>query len=620
MSSIGTTQALEEGLSVATSKFNTERFGALSFHPNSVSGTNIGAGTGSGTDQGYRDSDALDLPDDYDPSDNYDNFNDVDFTELDDDFEVEEDAMETDKGHPRSTASRTADTETRSRRTIVEEISQDSSESDALREKLAQMEELLRERDAELQSKAGEVSILRSNLDVKKTELVKAEEDLRMANERHRVERSAADEKMRAELEKTQVSHQFAISRMIMDGQKNAKAQTQPVVRQVAPAPSFPSVSFPSTPSVLSTPFAFNSSQPSMKSKAKGDDSFSLDVFKASQNSVSRSRSVGPRAVSFEKPKLPATQSTESVRMTRPVFGFNSDIPTQSPEEIIRDNLLASKENDYGLPQLRSINPDEEGHAPLKGSKSYNDNLQLDAITQQCYKSVLGLVQRVSVRTKGQALRDTTRLLQLSLVLDKPLHAMNTLKVLRTLMFTYEDISDEVSRGSVPFMEHDNEDAWVVRPSETSLPSTLACIEFLLLTRLARDPPTKEPVGGVVYKLKEETENLFQLEIIQVMNYVAWSQTESIHTARTFVPLIRKGIFEEMIRFQTTRNNFRHLRLLLDILDIVSREVECCKLLMGWRVSQQAWGNVFKFMSTLIGLLGTKSESLEKLAVQRCAA
>jgi hypothetical protein len=249
------------------------------------------------------------------------------------------------------------------------------------------------------------------------------------------------------------------------------------------------------------------------------------------------------------------------------------------------------------------------------GSKRYNENLQLGAITQQCYKSVQGLVQRVSPRSKGQALHDTTRLLQLSLVLDKPLHAMNALKVLRTLMFTYEDLSDEVSRGLVPFMEHDNEDAWVVQASDVSLPSTLACIEYLLLTRLARDPPTKEAVGGIEYKLNEEAENQFQLEIIQAMNYVAWSQTESSHLTRTFVPLIRKGIFEEMIRYQTARNNFRQLRPMLEILDTVLREVECCKLLMGWRVSQQAWSNVFKFMNTLIGLLGTKAESMEKLAV-----
>lgn len=249
------------------------------------------------------------------------------------------------------------------------------------------------------------------------------------------------------------------------------------------------------------------------------------------------------------------------------------------------------------------------------GSKKYNDNLQLGAITQECYKSVLGLTQRVSPRTKEQAFRHTTRLLQLSLILDKPQHALNALKVLRILMMTYEDVSVEVSKGSVPFIEHDNEDAWKIAPSETSLPSALACVEYLLLTRLARNPPVKEAIGGIAYELKEEVENLFQLEIIQVLNFVAWSQLEAMQLARTFVPLIRKGVFEEVIRLQAAKNNLQKVRLMLNIMDFVSREVECCKLLMGWRVSQLAWSTNFRFMNTLIGLLGAKAESMEKLAV-----
>ncbi|KAF9293054.1 hypothetical protein BGZ88_005854 [Linnemannia elongata] len=562
MSSIGTTQALEEGLSVATSKFNTERFGALSVHPNSGSATNLGTATGSGTDH-YRNMHPSSLQDDdFGTHGNFDdNFDDLDFAGLDEDFEADDIAMDAEQDHPQLTASRTAAVETRSRRTIVEENSQDSSESEALKEKLAELEELLRVKDAELQSKSGEVTILRSNLDVRRKELMKAEDDLRMAQERHRAELVAAEEKLHTELEKTEVEHHFAVSKMIMDGQRSAKAQTQPVTRQQGP--SFPFSSMSSTPSIPSTPFAFNSSQLSMKAKSKSDGAFSLDNFKPSQSAMSKSRSLGAKASSFDKPKLVPLLTTENGRATRPVFGFNSDIPTQSPEEVIRDSLFAVREFDFGLPQLRTIDPDEEHHAPLK---------------------------------------------------DKPQHALNALKVLRILMMTYEDVSVEVSKGSVPFMEHDNEDAWKIAPSETSLPSALACVEYLLLTRLARNPPVKEAIGGIAYELKEEVENLFQLEIIQVLNFVAWSQLEAMQLARTFVPLIRKGVFEEVIRLQAAKNNLQKVRLMLNIMDFVSREVECCKLLMGWRVSQLAWSTNFRFMNTLIGLLGAKAESMEKLA------
>ena len=140
ISSIGTTQALEEGLSVATSKFNTERFGALSVHPNSASATNLGTANGSGTDH-YRDMHPSSLQDDdFGTHGNFDdNFDDLDFAGLDEDFEVDDTAMDAEQDHPQLTASRTAAVETRSRRMIVEENSQDSSESEALREKLVEV-------------------------------------------------------------------------------------------------------------------------------------------------------------------------------------------------------------------------------------------------------------------------------------------------------------------------------------------------------------------------------------------------------------------------------------------------------------------------------------------------
>lgn len=69
----------------------------------------------------------------------------------------------------------------------------------------------MRVKDAELQSKSGEVTILRSNLDLRRKELVKAEDDLRTAHERHRAELVAAEEKLQTELEKTEVEHHFAV-------------------------------------------------------------------------------------------------------------------------------------------------------------------------------------------------------------------------------------------------------------------------------------------------------------------------------------------------------------------------------------------------------------------------
>ncbi|KAG0204478.1 hypothetical protein BGX33_008428 [Mortierella sp. NVP41] len=631
-SSIGTTQALEEGLSVATSKFNTERFGALSVPPGSAtSTTNLGNGTATattslGTERGtHIMAHRSDLQDDIDELDHNEHFDDdLDFTELGEvDFGGEDILMDNndDKGNLELSegdeTAAVAEGRPKARRMIVEEDSQQSIENEILRQKVAEMAEIIKARDTELMTKSGEVSILRMNLDTQKKETRMLDEELRSVRQRHEVEKLEMEKKSQVALENAQVAYQFDMSKMIMDGQKSAR--TQPMSRpQAHPFPSNPFASNPfasvsSSPSLPSTQVAFSTSQSSMKTKSRNDDNFSLENFAMSQKPMSRSRSVGPRAASFEKPK-PVVQITESVRTSRPVFGFNSEMPTRSPEEVIRDNLLAARDTDYGLPQLCAIEPDEERCVPLKGSRRFNENMQLGLITQQCYRSVTDLVRSVNPGSKDRALRDTTRLLQASLILDKPLHATNTLRVLRILIMTYEDLSHEVSGGSVPFLEHDNEDVWSVVPSETSLPSALACVVYLLLTRLVRDPPTKEGLSRTGYKLKQEAEDVLQIEIFQVLNYLAWSQKETKQLARMFVPLIRKGVFPDLIRFHAAKNNLRNVGLSLDILDIATRDEECRKLLMGWRMSQMAWGDSFPLMNILIGLLGLKAESMEELA------
>ncbi|KAF9081543.1 hypothetical protein BGX23_000753 [Mortierella sp. AD031] len=580
-SSIGTTQALEEGLSVATSKFNTERFGALSVPPGSAtSTTNLGNGTATattslGTERGtHIMAHRSDLQDDIDELDHNEHFDDdLDFTELGEvDFGGEDILMDNndDKGNLELSegdeTAAVAEGRPKARRMIVEEDSQQSIENEILRQKVAEMAEIIKARDTELMTKSGEVSILRMNLDTQKKETRMLDEELRSVRQRHEVEKLEMEKKSQVALENAQVAYQF----------DDANGDVVNFVRNL-------------------------------------DDNFSLENFAMSQKPMSRSRSVGPRAASFEKPK-PVVQITESVRTSRPVFGFNSEMPTRSPEEVIRDNLLAARDTDYGLPQLCAIEPDEERCVPLKGSRRFNENMQLGLITQQCYRSVTDLVRSVNPGSKDRALRDTTRLLQASLILDKPLHATNTLRVLRILIMTYEDLSHEMSGGSVPFLEHDNEDVWSVVPSETSLPSALACVVYLLLTRLVRDPPTKEGLSRTGYKLKQEAEDVLQIEIFQVLNYLAWSQKETKQLARMFVPLIRKGVFPDLIRFHAAKNNLRNVGLSLDILDIATRDEECRKLLMGWRMSQMAWGDSFPLMNILIGLLGLKAESMEELA------
>jgi len=70
------------------------------------------------------------------------------------------------------------------------------------------------------------------------------------------------------------------------------------------------------------------------------DEIFSLENFKPSQKAVVVNRSMSTRATPSEKSK-PTGHTADTARPTKPVFGFNSDLPTQSPEEIVSLRMLA---------------------------------------------------------------------------------------------------------------------------------------------------------------------------------------------------------------------------------------------------------------------------------------
>ncbi|KAF9943570.1 hypothetical protein BGZ72_003768, partial [Mortierella alpina] len=72
--------------------------------------------------------------------------------------------------------------------------------------------------------------------------------------------------------------------------------------------------------------------------------------------------------------------------------------------------------------------------------------------------------------------------------------------------------------------------------------------------------------------------------------------------------LIRSQIYDDGLRLHLGQKNYRTVDRMSGILDIVSRETECCRLLIGWSVTRNTWTESFKQVDTLIALLEVKAD------------
>ncbi|KAF9556354.1 hypothetical protein EC968_008307 [Mortierella alpina] len=598
--SMSLSQAFALGYSIPTSKFNTEAFGTLSVRPPSnstmpttaASNASHGAGVRSAS-TGESLDDILDIPIDFDDED----FGDMGMT-IDKDTtglipeEVVQSQMPTQLSQ--SGVERVLD-------------SQAGDEATLLKQRLSEMERLLKEREDQLLIKTGEAAIVKTNLDVLTKEHNSLAERYKAADLQHQADKQSLEEKHRRELANTNMNHQFEVQKFMLDGPSGAKHRKGPdLPRQ--PVSISQTASYPND-------FSGFSSQASIK-VAPRNDGFSIHNFGVQSRSPRKTRSTGMSNASLEKPR-PFALANEQSKPARPVFGFSSNIPTQSAEEIIRDKLLAGQEDDFGLRQLRIIKVDEEGEhplPPLRGTTQHTQNCLVEEITRQCVGALIDLTCNVNSESKSLALRTTTTLLQSSLISKKPFHAMNALKVLRILYFTYEDIASEVSRGAVPFLENEHENPATLTPSETSLPSALACIHCLFISRIALSSQTPHEAGftssmtKLIDKMTPEAERQLETDVLLLLDLVARDQS-SEKRRLTNSKLIRSQIYDDGLRLHLEGKNYRTIDRMLGILDIVSRETECCRLLIGWSVTRNTWTESFKQVDTLIALLEVKADN-----------
>lgn len=228
------------------------------------------------------------------------------------------------------------------------------------------------------------------------------------------------------------------------------------------------------------------------------------------------------------------------------------------------------------------------------------------------------LILGVDHRSRAEALRTTSNLLQASLIMRKPHHTVNALHILMTLYRAYDDLSDTVCQGSVPFLENEREDPLKVVPSERSLPSTLACVYYLFLTRIALPPPPPTnpmfPAMRKERKLTKDAEDHMDTTLLLFVNLVATHQLASKTLSRSFALPVRRRIFDNMLIMHLKQKHYRTLERILGIIDIATRDVECSRLFIGWSISQGIWTtDSFAYMDTLSDLIEIRAAETDLL-------
>ncbi|KAF9170090.1 hypothetical protein BGX20_009448 [Mortierella sp. AD010] len=541
--SLSFSQAFALGVSIPTSKFNTEAFGSLSVRPvsNTTSGvgattTTTGTGTLTGVGANY---DPESLDDDFEiPLDLDDEFGMID-------MDVEKDVHGLDT---RTGMSQMGFVPPVSQNGIERiEESQAVAEAAALKQRVAELEAELNKKNELLQVESGRSSVLKDKLEDVNRSHMELNEKFRSAQVQYQAEKQAMEEKHLKDLNNANMNHQFEVQKYILDGpssnSKNIRPSQQARNTQVLPsAPVFPKEFS-----------GFASTQSSVKIQPRDD--FSVQNF------------------------------------------------------AIRDKLLAGHEHSYGLRQLLTIEADEERISPLPGSQDFKKNLRLEQITEKCVTALSSLILGVNIHSKLDALKATTALLQASLIMRKPFHTVNSFQVLTTLCHTYEDIAKDVCRGAVPFLENEREDPLAVIPSEASLSTALACIHYLFLTRLAIQLPTPAPPAFPSmrreHNLPKDAEELLEANIFLLLNLVARQHLEAKTMNRTFVPLLRLRIYNKVLIEQRRHET---LNRTLELLDLIIRDAECSRLLIGWSISKTTWTESFSHIDTFVDLIDIKTE------------
>ncbi|KAF9586312.1 hypothetical protein BGW38_007059 [Lunasporangiospora selenospora] len=623
-------EAFAAGYSIPTSKFNTDAFGTLDIGPTATHTATNATSTHRITHAVT--ATAVDLPtldeieslsDDFELPAGFDD--DIDMkTELIPEgaltLQIEGGGFHTDSQvNSQQTRPQTLDNNSLTDSQLVEELKRQKEQLDELQARLKEKETLLLE-------KSGEASIVKSKLESVTQTNTRLTEQLKYSELQFKTDRASLEEKHRKELANANMIHQFEVSKYIMDSTPslNATKVSQPP-RQQTPQPQ----QFPKSFS------GFSATQTSSRPPARNDDGFSLLNFGVSSKSPKKSRSVLYNHSTLEKPR-PLNLTGEASKPIRSTSGPTFAIPDQSPEEIMRDKLLAGPAHEFGLKRLMDLKSDEDSEDPLPESVKWKQNKILDEVRQACIRSLVNLTVSITRESKQTALKTASNLLKQSIIMQKPQHTVNALKAIKILYKSFKDIAELIRHGQIPLSISIHERQPDMILTEEMLPSPLACIHYLFVVKIAwplgekslpelARPPLPDTISilnsdsvGIVRQpslsLTLKAKNAGASNAIEQMKGDIYELMESVirdqpktGQVKWLYPMISFQVFEKVLSSLYSKSDFETLDWTLRVLEAAIKDKLCCSLLCGWSAGREQWTEKIEQVETLGMILDAKA-------------
>lgn len=278
--------------------------------------------------------------------------------------------------------------------------------------------------------------------------------------------------------------------------------------------------------------------------------------------------------------------------------------------------------------------------APLPACAQTEHDEELEKLYRECLDYVTSLTKPNVSTTIIQivaniAIGTTTLFLQRSISGAKPGYTKAAVRILRQLYDNNEWAAKQLCSGVVPFLEitvGDHPLEMVL--SQNLLPSAMACIYYLLITRYAQCWPSSERHVSE-HTTSSSSSTIVMVKMAEGIGTMAWiSQVEDpltkeeaeefesdlfALTERTLEDQLKLGVTDkaEQLTYwkvidnilKLHRNSARTLGRALSVLEALVKISRCLEIMAGWSLLQNAWTKDFSRLE-ILAVLGNAGNNV----------
>ncbi|KAF9374872.1 hypothetical protein CPB97_011830 [Podila verticillata] len=283
--------------------------------------------------------------------------------------------------------------------------------------------------------------------------------------------------------------------------------------------------------------------------------------------------------------------------------------------------------------------------APLPACAQTEHDEELEKLYRECLDYVTSLTKPNVSTTIIQivaniAIGTTTLFLQRSISGAKPGYTKAAVRILRQLYDNNEWAAKQLCSGVVPFLEitvGDHPLEMVL--SQNLLPSAMACIYYLLITRYAQCWPSSERHVSE-HTTSSSSSTIVMVKMAEGIGTMAWiSQVEDpltkeeaeefesdlfALTERTLEDQLKLGVTDkaEQLTYwkvidnilKLHRNSARTLGRALSVLEALVKISRCLEIMAGWSLLQNAWTKDFSRLE-ILAVLGNAGNNIKHRAL-----